>query len=152
MKKAFASFLLAMAVSASCFAAGASGNFAKEEKAADSLVEALTGNSVTYSQAASSFSADMKKEVTEERFKAIKNEIESKIGKLKDVSFVGFEKLYNVDKKAYAGADRLQYIGFANGKPVALGFVFVDENNKPMMRTFSAALLPERPAQQPAKK
>ena len=44
MKKTLMALALSMAVSASCFAAGASGRFATEEKTADALVDALTGS------------------------------------------------------------------------------------------------------------
>lgn len=50
MKKVLTGLFVAMAISTSCFAAGASDTFAKEEKAADVFVDALAGNTATYAQ------------------------------------------------------------------------------------------------------
>ena len=67
MKKTLMALALSMAVSASCFAAGASGRFATEERTADALVDALTG-STGYEQVSKSFSQGLKEKLNAAAF------------------------------------------------------------------------------------
>ena len=68
-----------MAVSASCFAAGASGRFATEERTADALVDALTG-STGYEQVSKSFSQGLKEKLNAAAFTKVKEEIRKQVG------------------------------------------------------------------------
>ena len=124
--------VLSLAVSASCFAAGASGRFAAEEKAADALVAALTGNGGTYEQVSKSFSQALKEKLTAQQFAAVQDGI----------------------KKQVSGIDELVYFGTVTKDKFARIFVsFVEENNAPKVIAFQVT--PIEPAKQqpaPAKK
>lgn len=82
MKKVLTGLFVAMAISTSCFAAGASDTFAKEEKAADVFVDALAGNTATYAQVSKNFNADLLKNLTAKDFEALKKQINEKLGKI----------------------------------------------------------------------
>ena len=71
MKKTLMALALSMAVSASCFAAGASGRFATEERTADALVDALTG-STGYEQVSKNFSKGLKEKLNADAFAKVK--------------------------------------------------------------------------------
>ena len=98
MKKILLTALLALTVSATCFAEGASGRFATEEKAADSLIAAITGNTVTYDAASRSFSEGLKKNLTADKFAALKDEIKKQVGTVKNANFVLLNKPYDPQK------------------------------------------------------
>ncbi|MER2139337.1 MAG: hypothetical protein ABS965_04340, partial [Succiniclasticum sp.] len=75
MKKMLLTALLALTVSASCFAEGAASRFAAEEKAADTLIAAITGSTVTYDAVSRSFSQGLKTNLPADKFAALKEEI-----------------------------------------------------------------------------
>lgn len=146
MKKVLAGLFVAMAISASCFAAGASGTFAKEEKAADVFVDALTGNAVTYAQASKNFNADLLKNLTAANFEALKKQINEKLGKIEKVDFVAYNKGFDL-KKGYNGAEELIYLGSIKGnKHARISVVFIQENGGPKIANFVIAPLEEAPA------
>jgi len=128
--------IMSLAVSASCFAAGAAKNFAAEEKAADDLVNALTGNSVTYEQASKNFSAVLKKNLDAGKFSQMKKQISEKVGTIKNINFVTFVKQYN-PRNGYNNIEELLYIGTVNKEKFArLVVIFALENNVPKVASF----------------
>ena len=88
MKKVLSALLLSLAVSGSCFAAGVAQSFVAEEKMADDVVSALTGESVSYEKASKHFSSNLKKNLTAERFTNMKKQIQQQIGTVKNPSLV----------------------------------------------------------------
>jgi len=128
MKKLLMALVLSLVVSASCFAAGASGRFAAEEKAADALIAALIGNG-TYEQVSKSFGKPVKAKIAKaEQFVAFKNEIKNRIGEIKNPNFVQLIKEYDW-QKGYSGVDVLIYLGaVAQDKFVRISIIFAEEN------------------------
>ena len=146
MKKVLTGLFVAMAISTSCFAAGASGTFAKEEKAADMFVDALAGNTVTYAQVSKNFNADLLKNLTAKDFEALKKQINEKLGKIDKADFVAYNKGFDL-KKGYNGAAELIYLGSLKGNKYArISVVFVQENGAPKIANFVIAPLEEAPA------
>lgn len=152
MKKILLTALLALTISSSCFAEGAAGTFAAEEKAADAMIEAITGNTVTYDAASRGFSQGLKKNLSADKFTALKNDIKTKIGTIKKPNFVQMIKAYNFEK-GYTGADQLIYIGsVAKDKFAQINIVFVMENNTPKIVNFQVNPLEVKKPAEPAKK
>ena len=146
MKKVLTGLFAAMAISASCFAAGASGTFAKEEKAADGFVEALTGNTVTYAQVSKNFNAELVKNFTAAQFETLKKQVNEKIGKINKADFVGYNKGFNLNK-GYNGMEELIYLASIKGnKHARISVVFIQENGAPKIASFVIAPLEEAPA------
>ena len=136
-----------MAVSASCFAAGASGRFATEEKTADALVDALTG-STGYEQVSKNFSKGLKEKLNAAAFTKVKEEIRKQVGAIKNVNFVVLNKQYDL-QKGYNGVDELVYFGTVSKEKFARIFVsFAEEEGKPMVTGFQVT--PIEPAKQQA--
>lgn len=139
MKKLLMALILSLAVSTSCFAAGVSGRFAAEEKAADALVAALIGNGGTYEQVSKSFSQPFKAKYTAEQFDSLKKEIKSKVGKIKNPNFVQLIKEYSF-QKGYNGTDVLIYLGAIDSEKCArVAIVFSEENNAPKVVSIHVA-------------
>ena len=133
--------VLSLAVSASCFAAGAAGRFAAEEKAADALIAALTGNGGTYEQVSKNFSQALKAKLTAEQFSAVQAGVKKQIGTIKNPSFVILNKQYNPEK-GYSGLDELVYFGTVTKDKFARMYVsFIEENNAPKIVAFQVTPL-----------
>ena len=141
MKKTLMALALSMAVSASCFAAGASSRFAAEEKAADALIAALVGNG-TYEQVSKTFGESVKAKISKaEQFVALKNDVKNKIGVIKNPNFVQLAKGYDL-QKGYNGVDSLVYLGtITKDKYARLYVTFADENNTLKIVDFGVNLL-----------
>lgn len=136
MKKFLITLFLTLAISASCFAEGAAGRFNAEEKAADALIAALTGNSVTYSAVSKNFSQGLKGKLNEQNFNATKDAIKKQVGAIKNINFVILNKQYDV-QKGYSGVDELVYFGTITKDKFARIFVsFELENNAPKINGF----------------
>ncbi len=136
MKKTLMALALSMAVSASCFAAGASGRFATEE---------MTG-STGYEQVSKSFSQGLKEKLNAAAFTKVKEEIRKQVGAIKNVNFVVLNKQYDL-QKGYNGIDELVYFGTVSKEKFARIFVsFAEENGKPMVTGFQVT--PIEPAKQ----
>ena len=71
MKKILLTAFLALTISTSCFAEGAAGRFAAEEKAADTLIASIIGNTVNYDAASRGFSQGLKKNLPADKFAAM---------------------------------------------------------------------------------
>lgn len=139
-----------MAVSASCFAAGASGRFATEERTADALVDALTG-STGYEQVSKNFSKGLKEKLNADAFAKVKEEIRKQVGAIKNVNFVVLNKQYDL-QKGYNGVDELVYFGTVNKEKFARIFVsFAEEGGKPMVTGFQVTPIEPAKQQAPAK-
>ena len=152
MKKVLLAALLALTISSSCFAEGAAGIFAAEEKAADTMIAAVTGSTVTYDAASRGFSQALKKNLTAEKFAALKNDIKTKIGTIKNPNFLQMIKGYNFEK-GYTGVDRLVYVGsVAKDKLAQIDIFFVMENKSPKIVDFRATPLDVKKPAEPAKK
>ena len=136
MKKVLTALALSLAVSASCFAAGASGRFAAEEKMADALVAAITGNGGTYEQVSKSFSPALKAKLDAKQFAAVQDGIKKQVGAIKNPNFVLLNKQYDL-QKGYSGHDELVYFGTVTKERFARIFVsFAEENGKPVVTGF----------------
>ena len=157
MKKLLMALVLSLVVSTSCFAAGASGRFAAEEKAADALIAVLTGHGGTYEQVSKSFAQPLKAQLTAEKFKAVQDAYKTQIGTVKNIAFVRLVKEYNIEK-GYSGRDELMYMGTAGkDKSVHIFVLFVLENNAPKVigfrpRVFSLQAQPPAGVQDNVKK
>lgn len=150
MKKILAALVMSLAISASCFAEGASKNFAAEEKAADALINSLTGTTVTYDQVSKSFSDGLKKNLPAEAFEPLKKRIKDQVGTVKETNFVAYEKAYNL-QNGYTNVEILQYIGIINKEKLARFIViFTLENNTPKIadiRVVPVQVTQQAPAQ-----
>ena len=151
MKKFLMTLFLTLAISASCFAEGAAGRLNAEEKMADALIVALTGNG-TYEQVSKSFSEGLKKNLSAENFAAAKDAVKKQVGTIKNINFVGLNKQYDV-QKGYNGIDELVYFGTVNKEKFARIFVsFAEENGKPVVNGFQVTPIEPAKQQAPAKK
>ena len=103
MKKILITLMALLAISASCFAAGASKNFAAEEKAADAFTAALLNNG-----AFATAQAGVASNINEKGFVEAQKQIKEKIGRISDVNFVLYQKNYDVEKAQYGGADHVE--------------------------------------------
>ena len=152
MKKIILTALLALTISASCFAEGAAGRFAAEEKAADTLIAAITGSTVTYDAASRGFSQGLKTNLPADKFTALKDNIKKQVGTIKNPNFVLLNKPYNFEK-GYNGADELVYIGsVAKDKFARIIVIFALENNAPKITAFNITPLEAKKPEAPAKK
>ena len=151
MKKILMTLLLSLTISASCFAAGAAGRFNAEEKAADALVEALTGGGATYAQVSKSFSKALKEKLTAENFAAVQTGIKKQIGTIKNANLVLLNKQYDL-QKGYSGVDELVYFGtVAKDKFARIYVSFIEENGSPKVTAFQVSPV-EPQKNEPAKK
>lgn len=152
MKKLLTALLLALTISATCFAEGASGRFGAEEKAADALIAALTGNSLTYDEVSKSFSQGLKTNLTAENFGKLKGDIRKQVGTIKNVNFVILNKQYDL-QKGYNDIDELVYFGTAGKEKYARIFIsFAMENNVPKVNAFQITPIEPKKPETPAKK
>ena len=138
MKKFLAALVMSLAISASCFAEGASKNFAAEEKAADALINSLTGTTVTYDQVSKSFSEGLKKNLTAAAFEQLKKQIKDQVqvGTVKSTNFVTYVKQFN-PQSGYNNVEELLYIGTVNKEKLArIVVLFAVENNVPKIASF----------------
>ncbi|MDY2869382.1 MAG: hypothetical protein SOU14_00495 [Succiniclasticum sp.] len=139
MKKILITLMALLAISASCFAAGASKNFAAEEKAADAFTAALLNNG-----AFATAQAGVASNINEKGFVEAQKQIKEKIGRISDVNFVLYQKNYDVEKAQYGGAEELVYVGKVVGKPdqvVRINVVFAPENGKQKIVNFFVNVL-----------
>ena len=151
MKKFLMTLLLSLIISASCFAAGAAGRFNAEEKAAEALVEALTGGRATYAQVSKSFSKALKEKLTAENFAAVQAEIKKQIGTIKNANLVLLNKQYDL-QKGYSGVDELVYFGtVAKDKFARIYVSFIEENGSPKVTAFQVSPV-EPQKKEPAQK
>ena len=152
MKKFLLTALLALTISASCFAEGAAGRFATEEKAADTLIASIIGNTVNYDAASRGFSQGLKKNLPADKFAAMKDEIKKQVGTIKNPNFVLLNKPFNFEK-GYNGADELVYIGsVAKDKFARIIVIFALENNAPKITAFQVTPMAAKKPAEPAKK
>ena len=152
MKKILLTALLALTISASCFAEGAASRFATEEKAADALIASIIGNTVNYDAASRGFSQGLKKNLPADKFDAMKNEIKKQVGTIKNPNFVLLNKPFNFEK-GYNGADELVYMGsVAKDKFARIIVIFALENNAPKITAFQVTPVEAKKPAEPAKK
>ena len=152
MKKMLLTAFLALTISTSCFAEGAAGRFAAEEKAADTLIAAITGSTVNYDAASRGFSQGLKTKLPADKFAAMKNEIKKQVGTIKNPNFVLLNKPYNFEK-GYNGADELVYIGsVAKDKFARIIVIFALENNAPRITAFQVTPMEAKKPEAPVKK
>lgn len=152
MKKMLLTALLALTISTTCFAEGAAGRFAAEEKAADTLIAAITGSTVNYDAASRGFSQGLKKNLPADKFDAMKSEVAKQVGKIKNPNFVLLNKPYNFEK-GYNGVDELVYIGsVAKDKFARIIVLFALENNAPKITAFQVNPVEAKKPAEPAKK
>ncbi len=151
MKKFLLTTLLALTVSTSCFAEGASGRFAAEEKAADALVASITGNAVTYDAVSKSFTQGLKNNLKAETFATMKEQIKKQVGTVKNANLVLLNKPYD-PQKGYNGVDEMVYVGsVGKDKFARIIILFTLENNAPKINAFQVVPV-EIKKEEPAKK
>lgn len=152
MKKFLIPLVASLAISASCFASGGTQLLAAEEKVADEVVAALTGNSVTYETVSRNFSAPLKQRLTAANFAEMKKQIKDKIGNVKNVNFVTFTRHYSL-KDGYNNVDDLVYFGSA-GKDKYARFVihFVEEKGSRKVGNFDISPINAAPQPEARKK
>ncbi len=144
LKKLILMLFLLLAMSANCFAAGASKDFAAEESAADALVGSLMGGSVSYEQASKGFSAGLKQNLPAAKFAELKKTIGTRIGAIKNANFVVFSRRFD-QKNGYTNVDDLIYVGNAgNGKLARIVVTFAPEKNTKKIASFQ--VIPVTPA------
>ena len=148
MKKVLSALLLSLAVSGSCFAAGVAQSFVAEEKMADDVVSALTGESVTYEKASKHFSSNLKKNLTAERFTNMKKQIQQQIGTVKNPSLVSLTRQYNL-KNGFNNVHDLVYYGSAGkDRPVRIIVHFTEEKGQRRVSNFDVTPINLQPQQQ----
>ncbi len=127
------SLLASMVISSVAMAAGAAGDFAKEEAAADLFIKGLSDSTVTYEQVAANFTPALKENFTAEKYTELLQQVKEKFGKNKEAKFAVLQRF---DK-----ADRVIYIGsFSKENLAQMVFVFDTAGRKPLMADF--ALVP----------
>lgn len=148
MKKVLSALLLLLAVSGSCFAAGVAQSFVAEEKMADDVVSALTGESVTYEKASKHFSSNLKKNLTAERFTNMKKQIQQQIGMVKNPSLVSLTRQYNL-QNGFNNVHDLVYYGTA-GKDRSVRIVVhvMEEKGQRRVSAFDVKPINPQPQQQ----
>lgn len=126
---------------ASVCAAYDGGVLNKEQKAAEMLTNAVTGQVVTYAQVSSGMTDELKGKVTEQVVADLQKQVKEQFGNMKEIRFQSFER--------FADGDRLVYIaGFSKEKHVAMIYIF---DAKQKMVNFQYTALKEQ-AQEEAKK
>lgn len=126
---------------ASVCAAYDGGVLNKEQKAAEMLTNAVTGQVVTYAQVSSGMTDELKGKVTEQVVADLQKQVKEQFGNVKEIRFQSFER--------FADGDRLVYIaGFSKEKHVAMIYIF---DAKQKMVNFQYTALKEQ-AQEEAKK
>lgn len=107
---------------ASVCAAYDGGVLNKEQKAAEILTNAVTGQAVAYEQVTSGMNDELKTKITEQVVADLQKQVKEQFGAVKEVRFQSFER--------FADGDRLVYIaGFSKEKHVAMIYIF-DEKQK----------------------
>lgn len=108
--------VMMMAFSGICMAADG-GDLNKEQKVADTFIDAISTDKVAYDKVAVGLNDGLKAKMNEKAFTTLKNNVKTKYGDLKEEKFYSFER--------YDQQDRVTYItSFSNEKVVALVFVF----------------------------
>lgn len=126
---------------ASVCAAYDGGVLNKEQKAAEMLTNAVTGQVVTYAQVSSGMTDELKGKVTEQVVADLQKQVKEQFGNVEEIRFQSFER--------FADGDRLVYIaGFSKEKHVAMIYIF---DAKQKMVNFQYTALKEQ-AQEEAKK
>lgn len=144
MKKLILMLFLLLAMSANCFAAGASKDFATEESAADAFVGSLLGSSVSYEQASKGFSASLKQNLPADKFAELKKTIGTRIGAIKNANFVVYSRRFD-QNNAYTNVDDLIYVGNAgNGKLARIVVTFAPDKGGKKITSFR--VVPVTPA------
>lgn len=144
LKKLILMLFLLLAMSANCFAAGASKDFATEESAADAFVGSLLGSSVSYEQASKGFSASLKQNLPADKFAELKKTIGTRIGAIKNANFVVYSRRFD-QNNAYTNVDDLIYVGNAgNGKLARIVVTFAPDKGGKKITSFR--VVPVTPA------
>ncbi|WP_302486612.1 DUF3887 domain-containing protein [uncultured Megamonas sp.] len=123
MKKVVLIFaaVMMMAFSSVCMAADG-GDLNKDQKVAETFISGITTNNVTYDKFVANFDEGLKAKINNKAYEALKNDVKTKFGDLKETKFYSFERYDNQDKVTYITS-------FSNEKIVAVVFIF-DKNNK----------------------
>lgn len=118
MKKLLVMLTMIMTMAfASVCAAYDGGVLNKEQKAAEMLTNAVTGQTVEYAQVTSGMNDELKTKITEQVVADLQKQVKEQFGNVKEVRFQSFER--------FADGDRLVYIaGFSKEEHVALIYIF----------------------------
>lgn len=148
MKKVLSALLLSLAISGSCFAAGVTQSFAAEEKMADAVVSALTGDSVTYEKARKHFSSNLEKNITADRFTNMKKQIQNQIGTVKDPVLVSLTRQYHLQNGFNNVHDLVYYGSAGKGSYVRIVVSFTEEKGQRRVSAFNVTLINPQQQQQ----
>lgn len=123
MKKIVLIFVavMMMAFSNVCMAADG-GDLNKDQKVAETFISGITTEKVSYDKLGANIDNGLKKNFDAKAYDALKNEVKTKFGDLKESKFYSFERYNNQDKVTYLTS-------FSQENVVAIVFVF-DKNNK----------------------
>lgn len=138
MKKILLVVAMVMAMMNVCFASD-SDDFDEELKAAQPLISVIENKDVpAYTTATKGFSDDLKGKMDEAAYGKLPNEIQNKMGNLKEIKFYTFQR--------FDQGDRITYIASFDKEPtVAVVFLF-DKQQK--MTNFMIAPLQQQTTQQ----
>lgn len=123
MKKIVLIFLavMMMAFSNVCMAADG-GDLNKDQKVAETFISGITTEKVVYDKFVANFDNGLKSKIDAKAYDALKNDVKTKFGDLKESKFYSFERYDNQDKVTYIAS-------FSKEEIIAMVFVF-DKNNK----------------------
>ena len=123
MKKIVLIFLavMMMAFSNVCMAADG-GDLTTDQKVAETFISGITTEKVVYDKFVANFDNGLKSKIDAKAYDALKNDVKTKFGDLKESKFYSFERYDNQDKVTYIAS-------FSKEEIIAMVFVF-DKNNK----------------------
>ena len=98
------------------------GDLSKDQKVAETFISGITTEKVPYDKLGANIDNGLKKNFDAKAYDALKNEIQTKFGDLKESKFYSFERHNNQDKVTYLTS-------FSQENVVAIVFIF-DKNNK----------------------
>ena len=125
-----------MVISSVGFAANEHKDLAKQQQAVERMLDVFDGEPVpVYAQVSASFSANMKKAVTEKAFADLQKQVRAKFGTMKEAKLFAYQR--------FDQADRVTYIAsFTKEKLVSMIFAF-DKQNKMLDFAFTPVQQPE---------
>ncbi len=143
MKKLLVMLTMVMTFAfASVCAAYDGGVLNKEQKAAEMMNNAVSGQNVAHAQVISGMTDDLKKQITEELMANLQKQVKDQFGDLKEIRFVSFERYADGDKLVYAAS-------FSKEKTVAMIYIF---DAKQKMVNFNYMPIKEQAPKEEAKK
>ncbi|WP_304153259.1 DUF3887 domain-containing protein [Megamonas hypermegale] len=132
--------VMMMAFSGICMASD-SGDLDKEQKIADTFIQAVTTDKVTYDNMTADLSNGLKEKMDVKAFDKLKNDVKMEFGDLKEVKFYSFERYGQNDRVSYVATfSKEPYVamifGFdASGKMTEVGILKMQQKNEEAQNT-----------------